>query len=237
MSKASKVNAIACSLLILLAMRILLSLTKSVFFDRTVYVEVNSKKYPVIHDFSNKEQAAEILHEIDNNILRLKEYINNKFTDEYIETENKLFEKGDVLRKIKKRFNSTYTSESLKENYPIVAKSDVSYNLNKGSTIALCLRDYEDTEQFHNFNEIMFVSIHELAHSINCNENVLMCGNSYGHDEMFWYIFKVLLENAVECGVYAKKNYRENPVDYCSMGITYSPLYDRTLEDKHFYKN
>jgi hypothetical protein len=214
----------------------LISLTKSEFFDRTEFVEVNSKKYPVIYDFNNKEKAAEILHEVDNNILQLKEFINTKFTEEYIEIESNLFAKGDVLRQIKKRLNSTYTSESLKENYPKIAKSDVSYNLNKGSTIALCLRDYDDSEQFHEFNEIMFVSLHELAHSLNCNENVIMCGNSYGHDEMFWYIFKVLLENAIECGVYKKKNYKENPVDYCSMGITYSPLYDRSLEDKYFYK-
>jgi WLM domain len=221
---------------VLIIILIIISLTRSGFFDRTELVEVNSKKYPVIYNFNNKEKAAEILHEVDNNILRLKEFINTKFTEEYIATESSLFEKGDVLRKIKKRFNSTYTSRSLKENYPTIAKSDVSYNLNKGSTIALCLRDYDDNEQFHEFNEIMFVSLHELAHSLNCNENVLMCGNSYGHDEMFWYIFKVLLENAIECGVYKKKNYKENPVDYCSMGITYSPLYDRSLEDKHFYK-
>jgi WLM domain len=235
MSNTKNSNSISCYLLLFCTILILMSLTKSGFFDRTVHVEVNSKKYPVIYNFDNKVQAAEILHEVDNNILRLKEFINNKFTEEYIETESKLFAKGDVLRKIKKRLNSTYTSGSLKENYPKVAKSDVSYNLNKGSTIALCLRDYEDSEQFHDFNEIMFVTLHELAHSLNCNENALMCGNSYGHDEMFWYIFKLLLENAIECGIYKKKNYRENPVDYCSMGITYSPLYDKTLEDKHFY--
>lgn len=228
--------SITYPIIIICTIFILISLTTSGFFDRTEYIEVNSKKYPVIYDFNNKEKAAEILNKVDINILKLKEFINNKFTEEYIATESKQFAKEDVLRKIKKRFNSTYTSESLKENYPKVAKSDVSYNLNKGSTIALCLRDYDDSEQFHEFNEIMFVSLHELAHSLNCNENVLMCGNSYGHDEMFWYIFKVLLENAIECGVYKKKNYRENPVDYCSMGITYSPLYDRSLEDNYFYR-
>jgi hypothetical protein len=141
-----------------------------------------------------------------------------------------------LLRKIKRRLSTTYKRDSLKENYPSKPKVDVSYNLNKGNTIALCLRNYENVEDFHEFNEIMFVSIHELAHSLNCDETSLLCGNSYGHDNMFWYIFKILLENAIECEAYKKKDYRDSPVQYCSMKITYSPLYDKSLDDVNMMK-
>lgn len=212
--------------------------TKSGFFDNTEAIQYNDLEFSVLSSMPNKEEAAKILHDVDINIEKIIKHIDSKFSNDYIlEQEMRFKGKGDVLRKIRRRLLSTYKRESLKENYPSKPKIDVSYNLNKGSTIALCLRNYEKTEDFHDFNEIMFVSIHELAHSLNCDETSLMCGNSYGHDNMFWYIFKILLENAVECGVYKKKDYRNEPVKYCSMKITYSPLYDKSLEDYNMVRN
>lgn len=209
-------------------------ITKSGFFDKTESIEYNNKLYSVIKDMPDKENAAKILHDIDISIDKLKKYIDSKFTNNYIlEEERKFKGKGEILHRIKKRLN-TYSKDSLKENYPRVRKTDVSYNLNKGSTIALCLRNYDEIRQFHDFNEILFVSIHELAHSLNCNEAAVMCGNSYGHDNTFWYIFRILLENAVEADIYKKKDYSDSPVNYCSMEITYSPLFDISLDDYRF---
>lgn len=180
-------------------------------------VMVNDKNYNVLkrHD---QLQAATILNKIDNDILKLVKVLNSK----YLNSSDKL------LDQIARR-SLDYKSSSLKENYPMVAKKDVSYNLNKGQTIAICLRDYDKIEIFHAYNEVLFVSLHELAHSLNCDESSFMCGNSYGHDTTFWKIFKIILLEAVSIGIYQKKNYRTSPVNYCSMNISYSPLYDNTL--------
>ena len=208
---------------------------KSGFFDKTINVNIEGKNYKVLENMKNNTHSATILHNIDKSINKLIQHIDNKYTDDFIISIGNNKEKQKILKQIKKRLKSTYSPDSLKENYPLKEKIDVSYNLNKGSTIALCLRNYETPEEFHEYNEILFVAIHEIAHSINCNENVIMCGNSYGHDNMFWYIFKILLEEAVEAGLYSKKNYTDKPVNYCSMEISYNPLYDKTLFDKYFF--
>lgn len=199
--------------------------------DRTEPYILDNKKYRVL-PMDDKKQAAELLKYIDDNILILIKHINEKYTD--IELEALPISKRNVLKKIKKRLNETYSSSSLKENYPSKPKIDVSYNLNKGESIALCLRDYSN-EGFHNKNDIIFVALHELSHSLNCDEKAFNCGDSYGHDNAFWYIFKILLSEAIEINIYKDVNYNTNPINYCSMKITYSPLYDPSLYDKNYF--
>ena len=201
--------------------------------DNTETYILDDKNYKVL-PMNNKEKAAELLKFVDDNILVLKDHINTKYTD--IELEMLEKNKKEVMKKIKKRLNETYKSSSLKENYPSKPKVDVSYNLNKGESIALCLREYKNTDEFHEKNDIIFVALHELSHSLNCDENAFNCGNSYGHDNAFWYIFKILLSEAIEIGIYKKINYNNNPIDYCSMKITYSPLYDPSLYDNNYFK-
>lgn len=210
-------------------------ITKSGFFDKTVSVEISGKKYNVLEHMDNKEFSAELLSKIDTSINKLIDHMWKKFDKETIESLQE--EKKDIIKQILRRLKDTYSHGSLRENYPEKRKVDVSYNLNKGHTIALCLRDYDSPEIFHEYNEILFVALHELAHSLNCNEKTIMCGDSYGHDDMFWYIFRILLEESLEAGIYLKKNYKKNPVNYCSMDISYSPLFDKSLQDKYFFKN
>ncbi len=191
--------------------------TKSGFFDRTVSVQTPGGSFKVL-DHEKKEIAADILSKVNSDVLTLK----SSFINKYHSSGNELY------KQMSERFASTYSPESLKENYPRLKKKDVSYNLNKGQTLAICLRNY-DTYDFHQYNEILFVTLHELAHSLNCNTSVPMCGNSYGHDDTFWRIFKILLQEAVELKIYSSKDYKKNPVNYCSMEITYNPLNDPTL--------
>jgi len=202
---------LACAVLYLLLT------ARSNFLDKSVDVEYAGKKFRVM-DLPDKENAAKILSSIDLDIVKLKNYMAEKYKDS-----------NDSLLKQIGRRTSDYDSNSLRENYPDRPKKDVSYNLNKGETIAICLRNYKSPELFHAYNEILFVSLHELAHSLNCNESSFLCGNTYGHDDTFWLIFKIILQNAVDLGIYTKKNYRKDPVNYCSMNITYSPLYDSTI--------
>lgn len=187
---------------------------------------VGNKSFKVLEDKPNQTHAAHILNEVDSNLLKLIIYMKEKYSDDSVlSLEDPM--KKQLLLNIIKKLNKTYKSNSLRENYPSSPGVDVSYNINKGYKISMCLRNFEDPNEFHKINDIMFVAIHELAHS--CNE-------SYGHDTKFWKIFRILLEHSLEIDIFKNTNYRKNNVNYCSMNITYNPIFDSSLDDKYYFK-
>lgn len=84
-----------------------------------------------------------------------------------------------------------------------------SYSVNKGEEIVFCLR-CKVTKELHSLNLLMYVAIHELAHTA-CPE--------IGHPPLFNKIFKFLLEHAVLLDLYYYENYNKNPVEYCGMKL------------------
>jgi hypothetical protein len=185
---------------------------------------INDKKFKVLKDKENFENAADILYNVDNNITTLI----NKITVKYHNNKQKLpIKKYNIVKNIISKTQKNYKSHSLKENFPSTPGKDVSFNINKGDHISLCLRDFDNPSSFHSFNDIMFVAIHELAHS---------CTISYAHTNEFWYNFKFLLENAIECEIYKFVDYNKYPVNYCSMSITYTPLTDISYRDDVYLK-
>ncbi len=214
-----------------LVLGIIIALTLCYIFyitrDNRNFVDyyVNEKPYKVLEDKPNREEAAKILQTIDNNIIKLIKYINLKYTDEVIAKEPK--PKQIVIKDIIKRLNKTYKSKNLKENFPEIPGKDVSFNVNKGADISICLRNYDNPENFHELNQIVFVSLHEVAHS---------CNQSFGHDSEFWYRFRFLLQNGIECGIFKNEDYNKKNVNYCSLNITYSPILDPSLDDSVYFK-
>ena len=210
-----------CICIILLIILIYNSCIKENFIN----ISYGEKQFKVLKNKSDSDTAANILKQIDKNILELIKHLNKKYSNlEY--NYNELYQKKKLLKNIIHRLNTSYNSNSLRENYPSIPGKDVSYNINKGSKISVCLRDYENPDTFHSFNDIMFVSLHEIAHS--CNE-------TYGHDIKFWKIFRILLENASEIDIFKNINYTHNKVNYCSMNITYNPIFDKTLDDDIYF--
>ncbi len=185
---------------------------------------INDKSYNVLKDKDNYENAAELLYNVDNNLLMLINHITKKYHKNKINLVNKKYK---IIKNITYKLQKNYKSHALKENFPVTAGKDVSFNINKGDHISLCLRDFTNPKSFHEFNDIMFVAIHELAHS---------CSKSYGHDDEFWYNFRFLLENAIEIDIYKNIDYYKYPVNYCSMQITYNPIFDKTFEDSNYLK-
>jgi hypothetical protein len=194
--------------------------------------KIKNQHIEVLSDKNNHKDAAEIIFEIDQNIQKLIKFLNNKYSDINLDNElNKKptnitihFLKQVFIRKILKELNKTYIPNNIIENFPKEKNVFTSFNINKGESIHLCLRNFVD-DKFHDFNEIMFVALHELAH--NCN-------HSLGHNPDFWYIFKFLLENAQEINIYDPINYNKNKFNYCSTDVTYNPLYDDKLKDENF---
>jgi len=108
------------------------------------------------------------------------------------------------------RLNKNFNPDVIKEG--IDNPSYTSYTVNKGEEIILCLRT---DNKLVDINILTFVCIHELSHIGN---------ETVGHDDEFWEFFKELLTEAINIGVYTKYDYKTNPVDYCNIKITSSPM-------------
>lgn len=196
---------------------------KTICFNISYFnYEINNKNYKVLKDKENFQNAAEILYRIDNSIINLINYITKKYQNSNNTIPNNKYK---IIKNIIRKTQKNYKSHSLIENFPTKAGKDVSFNINKGDSISLCLRDFKNPSNFHQFNDIIFVAIHELAHS---------CTESYQHTDEFWYNFRFLLENAIESKLYTNIDYNKYPVNYCSMQITYNPTFDITFDDEFY---
>lgn len=70
-------------------------------------------------------------------------------------------------------------------------KSDKSFTINKSQTF-MCLYDKEG--QYYPLNQLVYVLLHERAHSLNHID--------VGHTPAFYNIFDQLLEKATQLGIY-----------------------------------
>jgi predicted metal-dependent hydrolase len=215
-----------CKCIAIIITLFILYLLYCIFYKQEPFINHNigEKSFLVLERKPEYEKAASILNIIDNNILQLIDYTEKKYSYIHKYDNNP---KNQLLFNIVDRMKKTYRSVSLRENFPNIQGKDVSYNVNKGDDISLCLRNYDDPTKFHDINDILFVALHELAHS--CNE-------SYGHDLRFWKIFRIILENAIEIDIYKNINYKYDNVYYCSMHITYNPIFDKSLDDINYFK-
>jgi hypothetical protein len=112
-----------------------------------------------------------------------------------------------------------YNPDNLTENAPNPKPTETSFTVDKGKHIALCLRD--TMRDLHDYNTIMFVAIHELAH---------IGVEPYDHPNEFWEAFKFLMFEATAAGVITPVDYKNKSQKYCGINIDYSPMYDRSLE-------
>ena len=117
--------------------------------------------------------------------------------------------KGNVdIERMVNNFNPDNISESTKDN------KYTSYSVNKGEKIVFCLRSRDEKNNLVKLNIMMFVALHELAHTMT---------KSIGHTPEFWNNFRVLLRNARKLGIYERVDYDKKPVDYCGTKITNDP--------------
>ena len=96
-----------------------------------------------------------------------------------------------------------------------IHSDSTSYSENKGEKIVVCIRDKTAPYRFVDDNTITFVVLHEMAHLMT---------TTVGHTPEFWTNFKRILHDASSVGIYTPVNYARQPVPYCGMTITDSPL-------------
>lgn len=162
-----------------------------------MYVESNNNSSYLVRNLPDKQEAADLLNEIVKRLTKLRNNLEIKYPqDKRIE-----------------RYNQKFNPDNISEGTP--DSKYTSYSVNKGEKIVFCIRSRDEKENLENVNTMMFVALHEVAHIITI---------SVGHTEEFWTNFKFLLKESINLGIYKKENYNKNPVDYCGMKITDSPL-------------
>ena len=170
---------------------------ESISSDLTyVTSNIDNRQY-LVRNVNDKEDAANMLAKIRQNLERVVEYLKeNNISDERVQL-------------LVNRFNPDVLSESLPNT------SYTSYSVDKGKKIVFCLRSKDDKNKLIDMNTIMFVAIHELAHIMT---------KSIGHTDEFWDNMRYLLKIGIKVGVYQKVDYTKNPVSYCGITVSSSPL-------------
>ena len=156
---------------------------------------IDNKEY-LVQNNKDKQEAADLLATIRKNLVLITEELKKTNKNQV-----------DVDRMIN-NFNPDNITESDKTS------KYTSYSINKGEKMVFCLRSRDEKNDLIDLNTIMFVAIHELAHTMT---------KSIGHTEEFWNNFRILLKNARKLGIYKRVNYDEKPVDYCGTKITNDP--------------
>lgn len=84
----------------------------------------------------------------------------------------------------------TYNGRSIADGMRLY-KADKSFTINKSQTF-LCLKDKEG--YYYPLNQLVYVLLHERAHSLNTAD--------VGHTDAFYKVFDELLEKATQLGIY-----------------------------------
>ena len=151
----------------------------------------------LVRDTPDKNDSAKLLSELINRMYALKKFV--------VENINNYPEYKDYINQFNENFNKNRTKiyeTSLNSEY-------TSYSINKGEELVFCLRS-KSTGKLHDINLLMYVAVHELAHTA-CPET--------GHTPLFNKIFKFLLEIAIDNKVYYYEDYSSNPIEYCGMRL------------------
>mgnify|MGYP001065262788 FL=1 len=186
------------TLIIVMAITILLILF--LYYENRYSELTNVKSTIDNHEYlvRNKDDKIEAANLLAKMVGSIKKLINH-------------LKEKNIFNRLSVKFNPENISESLSSS------KYTSYSVNKGEKIVFCIRNKDSNESLVSLNTIMFVAIHELAHIET---------KSIGHTKEFWDNMKKLLKISIKLGIYTKENYRENPVEYCGIKITASPLKD-----------
>ena len=157
---------------------------------------IDGKEY-LVQNKPDKQEAANALASIKLDLSKFMQYLQqNKDKHKSIEL---LLSRVDLDKISEGNEDTNYTT----------------YTLNKGEKVVFCLRTRDHSDHIHKHNLLMFVAIHEMAHIMSVSE---------GHTEEFNKNFAFLCEEAVKAGVYMPEDYRSNPVNYCGIDVTDTPL-------------
>jgi len=191
------------TILIIILLLILIVYYYKLNYYKVIYhkSKIDNKMY-LVRDMSDKNQSADMLAQIRQNILTINKYlIENK--DKYKDMEPYIIQLNDKLKD-----KEIVIQEGADDGIY------TSYSVNKGEELVFCIRSKE-TNRLHDINDLMYVALHEFAH-IGCPE--------LDHTPLFYKINRFLLEMATEINVYKYTNYGSTPLNYCGLMLTSNVL-------------
>ena len=185
-----------------------------------------NRKWNVLRKYHNAEEAAKLLQSTNAKMMRFLQFMKEKYhinetEEEIADCENHATMIASEPHRIAAALLDNYNPDVFYENEP--GHNGTSYTLNKGAAMYICLRNKFDRDQLVNPDMLFFVMLHEAAHIANYN--------GWGHDTRYWEVFKFILKNASEAGLYVPKDYSKHPENYCGLHVDYNPLLDRGLRD------
>ena len=170
-----------------------------IIFDNRnmIYIisDIDNELY-LVRDLNDKQTA-------DNMLAKIKQTI-NKLNNYLFENKETYTDYSRYIEQLNNRIKYTIISENNGDS------NTTSYSVNKGDELVICIRNY-NTNEFHDFNLIMYVVLHEISH-IACPE--------IGHGDLFKKIFAFMTNTAIKLNLYKKINFDINPADYCGIKIT-----------------
>ncbi len=167
--------------------------------------------YHVLTEYKDTTAASDALARVNARTLKFLEFLKNKYNINNTTREGVSSQHADLVA----RLLSNYNYESVYETQP-TGKNGTSYTIEKGEQLHMCLRD-KDTGKIHSDDDIMFVTLHELAH---------MANPTWGHRDDYWEVFKFILAEAATSGTLTPIDYKKTPMQYCGLTVDYNPLFD-----------
>jgi len=157
--------------------------------------------YYIIRSNNNPQESANTLAEINQRVMKLIAHLRQKY--------NENDRSYHFVRILSERYNHQVLSEAAYDT------RYTTYTIDK-EEMHVCLRTRDHRQQIYDTNLLMYVVLHELAHLCNFD----LQGNPIeGHGMEFSIIFRLLVQEAINIGVYRYQDYSERPVEYCGMTI------------------
>ncbi len=206
-------------------------LTKSDKFTLKQTVPVKASfdgmTYRVHPGHADPAAAANMLAQTNKRLIALMGHLKAKYRDPLVRAVHP--ERAAAVEALLVR----YSPDNLIENSPLDPDGDSAYVVEKGLTLALCLRERSPelkkclrggckgvdprTMRLHTPDTTLFVAIHELAH---------ISIDDVDHPPRFWSAFKFLLIEAHAMGLLQNDNFARDPIVYCGLSVDYNPYYD-----------
>lgn len=164
-----------------------------------------------VRDMPDKVKAANLLARVRRKLQQLIDILRQRYPN-----------KAQVIQ-----LNEKFEADPKRFYEATPDAEHVSYSVNKGDSIHLCLRQKDNgSESLVEENVMVFVALHEMGH-------VITPPTMASHGPEFWNNFAWLLSEAEDLGIYKYQDFRAHPVKYCGESITDQPKYDSSKDDNN----
>jgi len=161
-----------------------------------------------VRDMPDKKNAADLLARVRQKLQKLINVLRQRYPD-----------KPQVVQ-----LNEKFEADPRRFYEATPDSEHISYSVNKGDSIHLCLRQKDnDSEKLVEENVMVFVALHEMGH-------VITPPTVKSHGPEFWNNFGWLLKEAEAIEIYKYQDFRAHPVTYCGEKITDQPKYDPKMD-------